>query len=283
MSANPEGTASRTEARDAAGTPWQLKMFSKTLKKQQKLALLRKQIGDTDGKRCLLITNGDNNGALNFHFRAGGGDWSWVENEEDNIAEMQELLGEGVKKGEPEAIPFDDESFDVVVTIDVHEHLQDCGDFNTELRRVTRPGGIAVVTTPNGDGYKPVTILKNAIGMGKENYGHVVVGYNVQQHSAMLSAVGFEPVSAGSYSKFFTEMLELAINFAYVKVLSKKSKTEVKQGTIAPSSEEQLESVKKQYKMYSLVYPFLLVISKLDLLLFFFTGYAVSVVVRRPT
>lgn len=282
MSANPEGTADRTDARDAAGTPWQLKMFSKTLKKQQKLALLLKQIGNADGKRCLLITNGDNNGALNFHFRARGGDWSWVENEQDNIAEMQELLGETVKKGEPGAIPFGAESFDVVVTIDVHEHLQDCGDFNAELRRVTRPGGIVVVTTPNGDLYKPVTILKNAIGMGKENYGHVVVGYSIKQHRAMLATVGLEPVSAGSYSKFFTEMLELAINFAYVKVLSKKSKTGVKQGTIAPSSGEQLESVKKQYKMYSLVYPFLLAVSKLDLLLFFFTGYAVSVVARRP-
>jgi len=282
MSANPQGSAGRTVAPAAADTPWQLKMFSKTLKKQQKLALLLRQIGNTDGKRCLLITNGDNNGALNYKFRAHGGDWSWVENEADNIAEMQELLGDTVHKGEPDAIPCDDESFDVVVTIDVHEHLDDCTTFNREVCRVTRAGGIAVVTTPNGDGYKPVTLLKSAIGMGKEHYGHTVIGYNAKQHSAMLREAGLEPLSAGSYSKFFTEMLELSINFAYVKVLSKKSKTEVKQGTIAPTSGEQMESVKKQYKMYARVYPFLLAISKLDLLLFFFTGYAVSVVARRP-
>ncbi len=282
MSANPEGAAGPTAASAAADTPWQLKMFSKTLKKQQKLALLLEQIGDTHGKRCLLITNGDNNGALNVHFRAHGGDWSWVENEKHNIVEMRELLGETVAKGEPGAIPFDGESFDVVVTIDVHEHLEDCADFNEEVCRVTRPGGIVVVTTPNGDAYKPVTILKNAIGMGKESYGHVVTGYNVKQHHAMLEQAGLEPLSASSYSRFFTEMLELAINFAYVKVLAKKSKTEVKQGTIAPVSGEQLRSVRKQYKIYSLAYPFILAISKLDLLLFFFTGYAVSVVARRP-
>ncbi len=46
MSADPESIADRTHVRDAAGTPWQLKMFSKTLKKQQKLALLLKQIGN---------------------------------------------------------------------------------------------------------------------------------------------------------------------------------------------------------------------------------------------
>ena len=282
MSANPEGTAGPTGVSAAAETPWQLKMFSKTLKKQQKLALLLEQIGNTHGKRCLLITNGDNNGALNVHFRSHGGDWSWVENEEDNIVEMQELLGETVEKGEPGAIPFDPKSFDLVVTIDVHEHLEDCAGFNEEVRRVTRPGGIVVVTTPNGDAYKPVTILKNVIGMGKDNYGHVVIGYNVEQHCAMLEQVGLEPLSASSYSRFFTEMLELAINFAYVKVLAKKSKTEVKRGTIAPTSGEQLGSVQKQYKIYSLAYPFILAISKLDLLLFFFTGYAVSVVARRP-
>ncbi len=282
MSPDHEERAGRAPGSEPAETPWQLKMFSKTLKKQQKLALLLRQIGDTNGKRCLLVTNGDNNGALNYHFRAHGGDWSWVENEDDNIDEMQLLLGETVHKGEPERIPFDDESFDVVVTIDVHEHLEDCSDFNGELRRVSRPGGMVVVTTPNGDAYKPVTILKNVIGMGKEDYGHVVVGYNAKQHGAMLEQAGLEPQSASSYSKFFTEILELAINFAYVKVLSKKSKTEVKQGTIAPSSSEQLESVRKQYKMYALVYPFLYVISRLDLLLFFFTGYAVSVAARRP-
>ena len=101
MSANREGTAGRTDTPAAADTPWQLKMFSKTLKKQQKLALLRRQIGNTHGKRCLLITNGDNNGALNYHFRAHGGHWSWVENEDDNIAEMQGLLGETVEKTPP--------------------------------------------------------------------------------------------------------------------------------------------------------------------------------------
>jgi len=276
------GTTERAARAGEAATPWQLLMFSKTLKKQQKLRLLLDQVGDVAGKRCLLITNGDNNGAMNWHFRNHGGDWTWVENEPDHIPEMEELLGEKVLAGSPESVPCPDDGFDVVVSIDVHEHLDDCRPFGRELHRVVRPGGLVVVTTPNGDAWKPVTVLKNMIGMTKEKYGHKVIGYNIRQHRRMLEEVGLRPVAAGSYSKFFTEMIELAINFAYVMVLSKKSKSKVEQGTIAPGSKDQLESVRKQYRLYSKVYPILYAFSRLDLLLFFFTGYAVSVAARRP-
>ena len=98
----------------------------------------------------------------------------------------------------------------------------------------------------------------------------------------MLSEVGLRPVGSGSYSRFFTEVIELLINFAYVMVLSRKSKNKPSEGTIAPSNADQLKSVEKQYKMYAAVYPLLLAVSKLDLLLFFFTGYAVSVVAKKP-
>lgn len=266
-----------------AEAPWQLRMFSKTLKKQQKLRLLLSQIGDPRGLECLLVTNGDNNGALNHHFRARGGRWTWVENEPDHIAEMEELLGEPVLKGEPGQIPVPDASMDLAVSIDVHEHLDDCRPFNSELARVVRPGGRVVVTTPNGDPHKPVTVLKDWVGMTKERYGHRVIGYTASEHRRMLGDVGLVPVAEGSYSKFFTEMLELAINAAYVLVLAKKSPVEVKEGTIAPSTGAQLRSVEKQYRAYSLAYPVLNAVSKLDVLLYPCTGYAVSVVARRPS
>jgi len=262
--------------------PWQLRLFSKTLKKRQKLALLLRQIGPTAGRRCLLVTNGDNNGALNWHFREHGGDWTWVENEEGHIAEMQALLGDPVLKGEAQRLPVPDAAFDVAVSIDVHEHLDDCAPFARELGRVVRPGGRVVVTTPNGDPWKPVTLLKRAIGMTKERYGHKVYGYNVAQHEAMLRAAGLEPLAHGSYSKLFTESIELALNFAYVVLLSKKKKPGVEVGTIAPSSGEQLRSVEKQVRLYSAIYPVLRAIAALDALLPFFTGYAVAVVARRP-
>jgi hypothetical protein len=55
-----------------------------------------------------------------------------------------------------------------------------------------------------------------------------------------------------------------------------------REGEIAPSSQEKLEKVRKQYRAYAIVYPVLYAVSRLDMLLPLGAGYAVSVVARRP-
>ena len=96
-----------------------------------------------------------------------------------------------------------------------------------------------------------------------------------------LEEVGLKPYDHTSYARFFTEMIELMINFMYVKVLSKRSKARVDRGQIAPQNKDQIESVKKSYKFYSLAYPLFLAISKIDALVGFTRGYAVVVVARK--
>jgi SAM-dependent methyltransferase len=262
---------------------WQLQMFSKTLKKQQKVRLLVEGLGPLSTERCLLVTNGDNNGAMNVHFRAAGGEWTWAEFEEGTIPDMAKFLGDPVHQVELDAWPFEDASFDRIVMIDVHEHLRDVTGVNRELARVLAPGGLAVVTTPNGNTRLPVAALKRVIGMGPAEYGHVVQGYTVTQLEGMLRDVNIEPVWWGGYSRFFTEMAELAINFGYVKILSrKKSGPKVEEGTIAPSSEEQLRAVRKTFRMYSAIYPFIRTFSALDVIVPGKGGYAVAVAGRKP-
>jgi SAM-dependent methyltransferase len=55
---------------------------------------------------------------------------------------------EKVKKGEAEALPYDDASFDLVTGLDVVEHLDDDLAGLKEMQRVLRPGGRAVVFVP---------------------------------------------------------------------------------------------------------------------------------------
>jgi hypothetical protein len=57
--------------------PWQLAKFQQSLKKRQKLQGLLKYLSCETDQKCLLITFGDNDGALNWHFRSNGGCWSW--------------------------------------------------------------------------------------------------------------------------------------------------------------------------------------------------------------
>jgi len=76
--------------------PWQLKMFDKALKKQLKVKALQTHFGNLEGKQCLLITCGDNNGATNHRLREMGGNWTWADFEDKSINEMEELLHEKV-------------------------------------------------------------------------------------------------------------------------------------------------------------------------------------------
>jgi SAM-dependent methyltransferase len=48
-----------------------------------------------------------------------------------------------------EPFPFDDRSFDVAMAIEILEHLENPRRFLRELARTLRPGGVAVVSTPN--------------------------------------------------------------------------------------------------------------------------------------
>ena len=63
----------------SAALPWQLQMYQKSLKKRQKVELLMRlmgqagQAGSASAARCLLISGHDNNGAMNYQFRAAGG------------------------------------------------------------------------------------------------------------------------------------------------------------------------------------------------------------------
>jgi SAM-dependent methyltransferase len=265
-----------------AAEPWQLRMFQKTLKKKMRLKALKRHIGSIDShQRCLLVTCGDNNGAMNYYLRDIGGRWSWADLETKSIPEMSELLGDPVLHASGEHLPFADEQFDCTVSIDVHEHLPDPQPFTRELKRVTRTGGKVVITVPNGDLTKLVTRLKHWVGMTMEKYGHYRVGLDVPELQALMESNGIRPLAVSTFSKFFTEMLELAINFAYVMVLSKKSKVKVEQGTIAPATQDQLKSVEKSYRMYAIIYPFFSLISKLDMLQFATRGYVVMVEGRK--
>lgn len=53
-----------------------------------------------------------------------------------------------VLEGSVMDMPFDDDSFDLTVSLDVIEHLEDDVSALSELRRVTKPGGALLVTVP---------------------------------------------------------------------------------------------------------------------------------------
>jgi SAM-dependent methyltransferase len=291
---NAGGYGATESAASAAGDrgrdAWQLRMFDRSLKKRLKLRSLLAFLGDVSGQKCLLVTCGDNNGALNWHFREHGGAWTWADvvagaddaESRDNIyGEMEGLLGEPVHRSAPDRLPFAAGEYDCVVSIDTLEHLVDDQAFLGEVDRVLRPGGRAIVTVPNGDPRLLANRMKWRVGMTPEVYGHTRAGYTVDELRGAMARAGFAPVSCGGYSRFFTEMMELAVNFGFVFVLSKKSKAPA--GQIAPSSSKELKTHGLAYRLYSLAFPVMRVVSKLDWLLPTSSDNAVVVSAVKPS
>ena len=262
--------------------PWPLEQFGYGLKKRQKVASLRKALGEiSEEKSCLLVTCGDNNGALNYHLKQAAGSWTWGEMEAETIPDMESFLEEPVDHVSAGRWPWADGEFDVVVSIDCLEHLDDESSFLRELHRVTRSGGEVLVTVPEGNGRRWLNRFRYAIGMTPDKYGHKRQGYTTADLKRLIAETGFEPVRSGGYSRLFTETIELAINSAYVLVLSRKKRSD---GQIAPGSSGELEQHGAAYRMYKLAFPFLKAMASLDHLIPFYRHHAVWVLARKgPT
>ena len=260
--------------------PWQIKMFRRSIKKQQKLAALLEMLGETKGKKCLLVTCGDNNGALNWYFREHGGQWTWVDVSGENEDQISGLLNEPVYAFKDDAFPIPGGQFDCVVSIDVLEHLRQDQPFLKELRRMLKPGGKALITVPNGDDKLLANKIKWKMGMTPEIYGHTRAGYTIAELSEAIARSGLKPNETGGYSRFVTEMIELVINFGYVRVLAKK-RGGAQPGHIAPVSAGELKTHGLAYRVYSLIFPIARTISLLDHLLPARTNNAVIVSAQK--
>jgi SAM-dependent methyltransferase len=61
-----------------------------------------------------------------------------------------------VRRGDLAAIPFPDAMFDIVYSRSVWEHLEDPQSVMAEIRRVLKPTGILILTTPNKYDYTSI-------------------------------------------------------------------------------------------------------------------------------
>jgi SAM-dependent methyltransferase len=73
---------------------------------------------------------------------------SGVDISQDAVDTARSRGHQDVRIGAIEEMPFDDASFDLVTCLDVVEHTPDDRRSLGELRRVTRPGGLLLVTVP---------------------------------------------------------------------------------------------------------------------------------------
>jgi SAM-dependent methyltransferase len=104
------------------------------------------------GERGRLLDVGCGNGRFLGEMRSLGWDVVGVEPDPQAAAVARENQGVPVVEGMLEDAAFEPASFDAVHLSHVVEHVYDPVSLLTECRRVLRPGGRLVLTTPNLDG-----------------------------------------------------------------------------------------------------------------------------------
>jgi SAM-dependent methyltransferase len=138
------------------------------------------------------------------------------------------------------------------------EHVPDDAAFARELARITKPGGRLVVNTP----HLKRTLLRrvrHALGQTDAKHGHLRPGYTPERLRELLGPA-FELESQRTYSRFFSEALDTALNWA-VERLGKASSAK---GMVVTGSD--LARHRKTFRAYGLVYPFVWAVSRLDML-----------------
>lgn len=70
--------------------------------------------------------------------------------EANNISSPKDIL----HSANGEALPFDDNSFDIIYSLDVLEHVRNIGQCLAEAHRVVKPNGVIVMAVPNYNAFR---------------------------------------------------------------------------------------------------------------------------------
>jgi 2-polyprenyl-3-methyl-5-hydroxy-6-metoxy-1,4-benzoquinol methylase len=86
------------------------------------------------------------------------------------------------------SLPFPDNTFDMVFSRTVIEHLFNPWSFFAEAHRILRPGGQFIVTTPN----KSHVMMRASYALGRQSLNHDVKDFTSHNLHQLLQDSGFE-------------------------------------------------------------------------------------------
>lgn len=144
------------------------------------------------GRRVLDVACGEGYGAAAMA-DAGAASVTAVDIDAATVDHVRRRYAVDARVGDVQALPFDDGSFDLVVSFETIEHVQEPQRALDELARVRAPGGLVLISTPNASEY----LVENEfhvrefghdefVVLLRERFEHVGLLY---QHNWLTSAI----------------------------------------------------------------------------------------------
>ena len=251
---------------DASGeaVDWALKLFSKSALKQRKFEMLTRYLGKPHQEKTYLDIGSDN-GVISYLLRKEGGNWHSADLIPETVESIRGLVGSNVVQIDGRDLPFADNTFDCIVIVDMLEHIATDREFVENLHRTLKPGGTLLVNVPDpNEGL--LRKIRFSLGQTDEAHGHLRAGYTAPELATLLDGF-FTVEQQETYSRFFAELIDTVITGA-LDFLKRGGRS--KKGTVVTGDD--MQKLKKSFKLYSLIYPVMAVFITLDRFCVFLKG-----------
>lgn len=257
---------------------WAVKLFHRSVLKQNKLLNITRRLGDTEGLRCLDI--GSDNGVISYLLRGRGGDWASGDLSPVAVKSIRSLVETDVHLLDGGRTPFRDGEFDRVVIVDFLEHIENDAGFIAEVRRILKDDGVFILNCPHAK-QSLLRRFRLAIGQTDEKHGHLRPGYTQKSLEPLVEG-RFRIEESWTYSRVFTEGLDTVITASMALLHGRGHREEGPSKGVLLTGQD-MAKYRRAFRLYSLLYPLFRVMTRLDRLLFFRSGYCMtSVLVPRP-
>ena len=203
---------------------------------------------------------GSDNGVMSLMLRERGGSWCSADLDEETVASIRELVGTDVYATDGQMLPFPDGNFDVVVVIDMFEHVERDDLLVREIHRVLRKGGRLVAVVPHLKWRSPLRWLRLAVGLTDEWHGHLRPGYTRSDIDALLRPC-FDVDARRTYNRAFSELLDIALNFV-IERKRRTPRTRSSKGNVM--TQDKFARLQKTFRLYARIYPLMWLFCQLD-------------------
>lgn len=183
----------------------QAHLFRRSVPLQVRLQEFTRALGDVEGLTCLEV--GADNGGFSLKLRKYGGTWQSVAWDAGTAESVGAAIGEKVHVFADGGMPFKKKLFDVVVVYDFLERFQDDIAFIEECHKVLKPDGRLVVSTFRLGNWRPVEMVRSALGQTYQKRGFVRPGYTESELFRVLKS-GFDVHMMRAYSRFWVELTD---------------------------------------------------------------------------